>query len=266
MIPLAWITRWRSQAPWPTDAQVEQDLVLSRALVELYHDPLLSTGLAFRGGTALHKLFLATAGRYSEDIDLVQVAPGAIGPLLDAVRHRLDPWLGPASWKLGEGRATLVYRFETTSLPTQRMRLKVEINTREHGSVHGLRQATFAVESPWFSGAAELTTYELDELLATKLRALYQRRKGRDLYDLWQSLRTLLVNDQRVVATFEEYLRRSGAVITRRLFEDNLDQKLGDPGFSWDVRALLVDPEDYDASAAAKLLRERLLVRLSESR
>ena len=86
MIPRAHVTAWRSRAPWPTDAQVEQDLVLSRALVELYRNPSVVQAVAFRGGTVLHKLFFSTPGRYSEDIDLVQIASGAIGPILDAIR------------------------------------------------------------------------------------------------------------------------------------------------------------------------------------
>ena len=41
------------------------------------------------------------------------------------------------------------------------------------------------MENSWFTGSAELTTYHFEELLGTKLRALYQRKKGRDLYDLY---------------------------------------------------------------------------------
>lgn len=72
MIPRAAITAWCPSAPWATDAQVEQDLVLSRAVVEIFSEPTLASALVFRGGTALHKLFLTPAARYSEDIDLVQ--------------------------------------------------------------------------------------------------------------------------------------------------------------------------------------------------
>ena len=71
MIQRAFITAWRKQAPWPEDAQIEQDLVLSRALVDLFRDPTIRASLAFRGGTALHKLFIAEPTRYSEDIDFV---------------------------------------------------------------------------------------------------------------------------------------------------------------------------------------------------
>lgn len=151
---------------------------MSRALVELYRQPAVAQALAFRGGTALHKLFFEQPGRYSEDIDVVQAEAGAIGPALDAVRAALDPWLGEPKRKLGHGRVTLVYRVETTSLPVQPMRLKIEINTREHFNVLGLSRRQWAVESPWFSGSADLTTYQVEELLGTKLRALYQRKKG----------------------------------------------------------------------------------------
>lgn len=71
MIPDAHITAWRGRAPWSSDAQVEQDLVISRALVALFEDEILAREVAFRGGTALHKLYLDPPARYSEDIDLV---------------------------------------------------------------------------------------------------------------------------------------------------------------------------------------------------
>lgn len=69
MIPKANITAFRKTAPWGEDWQVEQDLILSRMLVELFSRPSIAEQTAFRGGTALHKLFFVTPGRYSEDID-----------------------------------------------------------------------------------------------------------------------------------------------------------------------------------------------------
>ena len=41
MIPRAHITSWRAVAPWSTDAQVEQDLILSRALIEIFSNAIL---------------------------------------------------------------------------------------------------------------------------------------------------------------------------------------------------------------------------------
>ena len=73
---------WSEFAPWTDYAMVEQDLIISRALVEIFSDEFLSEQLAFRGGTALHKLYLSPQVRYSEDIDLVQINPGPIKPIL----------------------------------------------------------------------------------------------------------------------------------------------------------------------------------------
>lgn len=94
MIPRADITAWRNVAPWPADGQVEQDLATSRAIVEIFSDLVLGNTIAFRGGTALHKLFLSSPERYSEDIDLVQIASADIGEVLTRLEHVLSPWLG----------------------------------------------------------------------------------------------------------------------------------------------------------------------------
>src|SRR5690554_1114641 len=66
MIPQWYITAWRKQAPWQENYQVEQDLIIQRALIALFGDEFIKERLAFPGGTALHKLFLAPTARYSE--------------------------------------------------------------------------------------------------------------------------------------------------------------------------------------------------------
>ena len=72
MIPQAYITEWQNEAPWQSDDQIEQDLIISRIIVELYNNEFLKEELLFRGGTALTKLFLDEPLRYSEDLDFVQ--------------------------------------------------------------------------------------------------------------------------------------------------------------------------------------------------
>ena len=82
MIPRSAITHWNQQVPWEDIANVEQDLIITRALTDIFADEFLSKELAFRRGTALHKLYLSPQPRYSEDIDLVQINPGPIKPVL----------------------------------------------------------------------------------------------------------------------------------------------------------------------------------------
>ena len=259
MIPRDYITEWRAQAPWVQDFQVEQDLVISRALVEIFSHPELALSLAFRGGTALYKLHLRPPARYSEDIDLVQVKAEPIGATLDALRGLLDPWLGEPQRKQGEGRVTLNYRFGSEDAPPLRLRLKVEINSREHFALYGWAKVPFQVESRWFGGSADITSFELDELLATKLRALYQRKKGRDLFDLAVALEQGTMNPGRIVEAFGGYMEAGGERVTRALFERNLAAKLKDPRFTGDIGALLAPGYTWDIQVAYTAVMERLI-------
>ena len=207
MIPQRYIQEWKEQAPWPTDAQVEQDLIIARALIELFSDELINKSLAFRGGTALHKLYLKPQIRYSEDIDLVQINSEPIVAVLKRIREKLASFLGTKRTVLQHiHNNTVIYRFETSTQPVISMRLKIEINTREHFNVLGLKEIPYKVENTWFTGECNLTGYELEELLGTKLRALYQRRKGRDLFDLYWALTNHEVNTEKVIQCYKAYM------------------------------------------------------------
>ena len=263
MIPQAHITAWRETAPWADDAQVEQDLVLSRAVVDMFALPELAGALLLRGGTALNKLFIQPPSRYSQDIDLVQAKAGAIGDVLNAIRSRLDPWLGRPKRSSSEASVTLVYRFESEVPPIRPLRLKVEINTREHFAVLDYQRHPLSVTNPWFSGEAKVTTHRLDELMGTKLRALYQRRKGRDLFDLWLCLSRGLLDPDQVVACFAAYMKHEKHRVSRAEFERNLFEKEDDRAFLDDIRPLLAAGIDYDAKDAATLVREKVISRLA---
>ncbi len=202
MIAQFYLDEWRQiQAPWLRLGQIEQDLIISRALVDLYNHPKIKNNLIFRGGTCLNKLMLDKPARYSEDIDLVQKTAEPIGETLDAIRSVLDSWLGTPKRKLTERSAKLIYRYQSSeNLP---VKLKIEINTTEH--YHMLDHATvsYKIHSGWFSGNAEITTYQLDELMGSKLRALYQRRKGRVLFDMWLMLEKNIIKLEEVIKVFQ---------------------------------------------------------------
>ena len=262
MIPRADIIAWQTHAPWGDLAQVEQDLVLSRAIVELFSDPRAAEGLAFRGGTALHKLHMAPAARYSEDIDLVQVEAGPAKPIFEVLRDRLDPWLGKPKTRTKRNGVQLLYGFDTSLPPLRRMRVKVEVNTREHFSELGFVAIPFAVESPWFSGEAEVTTYPLDELLGTKLRALYQRKKGRDVFDLWHAFERGGVEAETVLRCFRAYMDHGGHGVSQAEFTANLDAKADDDVFREDIVPLLHPDMNFDHDMAVAVVRERLVALL----
>lgn len=259
MIPQAHITAWRAAAPWSEDAQVEQDLVLSRAVVELFGDGDLSNLIALRGGTALNKLFVSPGVRYSEDIDLVQTKPGAAGSLIDAIRSKLDPWLGKPSRARAEGGFSLVYRFESEIPPVRPLRLKIEVNSREHFTVLGFQPRPMVVANPWLTAKAEVKTYQINELMGTKLRALYQRRKGRDLFDLWLCLDRKLIEPRQVVTCFMQYMKQAGRTVSRAQFEQNLHEKSLDRTFLADIKPLLAAGFEYDAATALQIVRKSLI-------
>lgn len=245
-----------------TTEMVEQDLVITRALVDTFSVARLRDSLAFRGGTALAKLHFSPAHRYSEDIDLVQIRAEPIGETITAIRDVLDPWLGKARWEQKQGRVVLYYRFMSEGSPQERLRLKVEINSREHFSVFPLEYVDFACESPWFNGEASITTYALDELLGTKLRALYQRKKGRDLYDMALALRSTPADTDRILESFSRYMEFGEHSVSRAQFEENLAEKLSAPRFTEDVVPLLADGHEWNAEDDAALVLERLVARL----
>ncbi len=262
MIPRNHITAWRASAPWQLDSQVEQDLIISRAIIEIFSVPTLASNLAFRGGTALYKLYLHPPARYSEDIDLVQVHPALIGDILDNMRNVLDPWLGEPRRQFKEGRVNLVYRFDSEDQPPIKLKLKIEINSREHFTVLGYRQIPFRVKNLWFADKTIVQTYALSELLATKFRALYQRRKGRDLFDLWHALNQSQFEPSELLACFQEYMANDGVKITRAQFEANLVAKQLHPDFRDDVRPILRPGLTWNFDTALSALQEKLVSNL----
>jgi predicted nucleotidyltransferase component of viral defense system len=262
MIPRDYITAWRKEASWVQDIQVEQDLVISRALVEIFSNPVLSKALAFRGGTALYKLFLKPAIRYSEDIDLVQVQAEPAGPIMAALHETLNPWLGQPATKQNAGRVTFKYKFNSEGAPPIPLKLKVEINTREHFAVFGRQSVPFFVSSPWFEGKCDIPSYHIDELLGTKMRALHQRKKGRDLLDLHTGLQTKGVSGTRIVEALHKYMEHGNTPVTRAVFEKTFAAKLASPQFTADIGPLLAQGYKWDLEAAVSNVRKELIERL----
>lgn len=259
MIPENYLREWKEHAPWKTDAMVEQDLLICRCLVLLFSDPVLAKHLAFRGGTALHKVHLAPAWRYSEDIDLVQRVGGPIGHIFDALNASLGPLLGKPQRKQGPGVVTLTYRMVGTGPASPVLRLKVEISSREHFAVLDPQFLPFSVSTRWFTGSCHISTYRLEELLGTKLRALYQRRKGRDLFDLWLGLTVGKAQPALIAQCFRRYMDTSGLRVTSREFRLNMEQKLVHPDFIHDTDDLLRPGVTFDIAASYAQLEQEVL-------
>lgn len=257
MIPTNAITGWGVTHLWPTREQVEQDLLLSRAICAIASDRYLGDELVFRGGTALHKLHLEKPYRYSEDLDYVRNSASGIAPLTQALTH-LGTELG-FEVRTRVGTHPKVY-WRTTAETGVPLRIKIEINTHERSPALSPIRHHYQVDSSWWNGSAQVLTFRPAELVATKIRALYQRSKGRDLFDLWLALDHLGLAPDDILAAFSPY-RPDG--LTSHRAQANLARKLTDPTFRGDLDPLVTaKPANYDIDTAAELVTDRLLSRL----
>ncbi|MFH2049118.1 MAG: nucleotidyl transferase AbiEii/AbiGii toxin family protein [bacterium] len=262
MIPQIIILEWRSIVPWQKVEMVEQDLIISRAIVDIFNDPFLRQKVAFRGGTALHKLYFQPAARYSEDIDLVQVSAESVGETIDHFRQLLN-YLGEPTRSQKHRNTTLIYRFESETPPTVPLRLKIEINCREHFTVFGYQTIPYNVESRWFSGQSDLLTYSIEELLGSKMRALYQRKKGRDLFDLWYSLNHRTIDVAHVLQSFDVFIRHNELTIQKEEYIDNVHDKISDPDFRSDIAGLIRPGIEYDLEQSFDYLNKNLFSKMN---
>jgi predicted nucleotidyltransferase component of viral defense system len=246
------IAEWRATVPWANADQVEQDLVLSRLIVDIANDPILGPELVFRGGTCFHKLWLDQPWRYSEDLDYVRRSEGGVGEILSALRTVADH-VGFDRVNTEVGRHPKA-RFRSTAASGRPMNVKIELNTFERSPARPTVVRAYRVESQWFTGEAAVPTFELAELIATKIRALFQRRKGRDLFDLWLAVEHGGVRPDDIAECFEPY-RPDGWTVERAI--ENLEAKLADDRFTADLMLLIAaQPPGYSVQAAAEVARE----------
>jgi predicted nucleotidyltransferase component of viral defense system len=210
----------------------------------------------------LHKLYLSPQPRYSEDIDLVQITAGPIKPIMYRLGEVLS-FLPDRVTKQKRYNNTMLFRLESEIPPVVPIRIKIEINCFEHFNELGLVSVPFEINNSWFSGRCNITTYKLNELLGTKLRALYQRRKGRDLFDLYIALTKADINVDEVLRCYHRYIGFSVAQPpTKKQFLLNMEEKLQDPEFTGDT-ALLLRPElQFDVKEAYSVVYDKLLSRL----
>lgn len=263
MIPKPDIAKWQEHAPWKQFYQVEQDLVISRALVEIFSDDFLRENLAFRGGTALHKLYLSPAPRYSEDIDLVQIKPGPIKPIMQRINEVITFFEEKRNTKIGVHGAKALYRFNS-EYEEIRLRLKLEINCKEHFNVLDWVDFPFEAKSEWFTGSASIRTYNINELLGTKFRALYQRSKGRDLFDLDYSRINIELDYSQIIYCFKEYIQfaTGNRPPSQKEYLLNIEEKENNPDFTGDMEALLRSGIEYNQEAAFKWLKTELIEKI----
>ena len=264
----------QSVVPWPSQIQVEQDLLLCRAMAVLFADKFLQGQIAMRGGTLLHKVHLAPPSRYSEDIDLVVVGDRPEAHIRKALNRVLKGVLGTpkqSAWadlKLAIRNTVkpsrvlrMTYAIPSLMEPGTNMEIVVEANVTERKPHRPVMKIPF--EFPFRDAAVstQVSGYDIHEMLGTKMRALFQRRRGRDLFDLYWAL-TLAkpaVAPAKIIESFQYYLKLEGSVAGRSEFIALLDAHLADRGFCSDMNPLLRVGITYNPQEAGAYVKTKLL-------
>lgn len=279
MIPLTRqdVLAHQAVVPWPALYQIEQDLLLCRAMVAIFSDKFLKDEVAMRGGTVLHKIHLAPASRYSEDIDLVAVGERPKEHIRAALKRVLEPVLGrerSSAWdfvKLAVRNAVkpseilrVIYEVPSVSEPGRPLRIEVEVNVSERKPFRPLQILPFSVPFRDKTLQASIASYDIHEMLGTKMRALFQRMKGRDLFDLHWALThaTPPVSPDVVIECFLHYMAEEKTTVPRQEYLDHLALCLEDAGFRNDMAPLLLTGLEYEPRLAGGTVRERLLALL----
>ena len=276
----AHLTAWQTHAPWPKRSQIEQDLRLSRGVAAIFTDEVLRNHLAMRGGTVLHKAHLAPAARYSEDIDLVLTKAMDTDTLEKHLRRVLTPilgepapsifldaWLALRNAKNSSKILSIKFKFVPIGLKRNET-IKVDVNLNEHAALYPLVDVNFqSLDEEGELVTAQAISYDINEMLGTKTRALMQRQQGRDLFDLWfawsqsqAGTTPYAVNGKRAMEAFEWYLGNEGTTMGRAEASQLLDQRLRNAAFRQDMDTLLrPDLPKFDVDAAASTVRREFL-------
>ena len=276
MIPITRqdILAHQAVVPWAAQYQVEQDLLLCRAMVALFDDNFLSGQIAMRGGTLLHKAHLAPASRYSEDIDLVAVGTRSEGHISKAIRRVLADVLGKpkaSAW----GTLTLALRNAvkpsrvlrlTYSLPSiiepgRTLDLVIEANVTERKPHRAVVEIPFSFPFRDKPVQTRIKGYDIHEMLGTKMRAMFQRTRGRDLFDLYWALTKSAkpADPAAIIESFQHYMKQEGTKAGRAEFISILDAHLKDRGFCSDMELLLRHGIIYDPQIAGSYVKTHLL-------
>lgn len=209
---------------------------MSLLAIRVAQYPKLSDALAWRGGTALHKLHLETARRYSEDLDYVLVSGASHTTVVRSLKAVAGD-LGMVCDR-DEVSDTRVKVWAHVEVPAAggEVRIKFEVNCADADPCMELLRVMHDVRTRAWDEKAYILTYRPPELIGTKVRALAQRRKGRDLWDLWLARRLLSIDDEALAGAANHYLAHED--ITPTELRRRLAAHRRDPDFGRDVELL----------------------------
>jgi len=188
----------RKARKWKIPEQtIEKDYILGWVLKGIFSDEILRESLVLKGGTALRKTYFPRY-RFSEDLDFT----GTKNLDLELLKERLNIFTSVITEESGikfetikveKTRDTLseeAYDVRLYFIGPRRQRvdpprIKLDITYYEELILPSKKRILFHPYSDEKNCIAEVEVYTLEEILAEKMRALIQRTRSRDLYDVW---------------------------------------------------------------------------------
>jgi predicted nucleotidyltransferase component of viral defense system len=171
----------------------EREIVLTYVLRILTDNGLLKH-LAFKGGTAIRKLYLGSQGRFSLDLDFTamsDVDPEAfvldlVGALHDRIHHGITFTIPSSDYyaTIDSCGAEVAYRHEWVAAGRFGLQISFRASPLLQVKPVPLRRERYfdwlGIEPP------DVPALDLHEVIGEKIRAAAQRSRVRDLYDLYQ--------------------------------------------------------------------------------
>ena len=261
---LTQVRDWADAQGIGDEVRAELDLRLSHT-VGLIAASDLGMELCFKGGTAINKLYFEDTARLSVDLDYNAV--GEERSVYRRCRERRESLTALISqagaelhrYKFGVVGDHLLFRYR--SVTTGRSgSFKVEISLTERFAVFGAVRRPFLVPlttAPGSRREVAVNTTTLPELIGTKIRALHQRRKGRDIFDLWRAIP--VIQDTTILRKLVLfYFACRNVPFDRQAFFGTLDQKIGDPRFQDDLTPYLRPGTRFDWATSTAEVRQWL--------
>lgn len=242
---------WADQQGIPDLLFAELDYRLDKTLEALYRDDFLSKRLCLKGGTAINKLYLGETSRLSVDLDFNHL--GSKEEVLKErreVRERIVELLKKQddSYDIHSERryeqTRIKARYKTVAGPVRSF--KIEISHVERFPI--ISPVKRHIITP--EGSAGVITYTLEELTSTKLRALFERFKGRDIYDLY-FISQLKLNPTITRKMFLYYFYRAHKVFNPKIHYKNLIKRYESGNYIDDVMAFVKPTVKFDLTTAA---------------
>lgn len=223
---------------------IEKDFILTYILKNIY-DSVLKDKLVFKGGTALHKLYLHK--RISIDLDFTEIKPVEINNLKAVIE---DKEINSKIKEINKTNNSIKIVLSYISVLDYKNNIIIDISKREKPILNLITQK---LESPYFP-EIDVLTFQLEELIAEKIRAIIQRNKPRDYLDIYYILNKKDFNLKTAIKISEQKLKATNDKFDIGRIFDNLD--VVKSLWEQDLREILPNIPSFDR--VVEKLKERL--------